>query len=226
MTISLDALGIAPGISGGAQAAVTPSSSDEHMSPYAAEIHAAVVTVERNRNPLLRTLLMYALRTATSPQEIAEARWDQIDLARAEWNIEACNGHGDRLVALPRQAVLCLQALRGWPGCQGDYALRLRKDQSVSSLVSAFRRAIRGTELGRPEGFRSIFQRGAVEHLGIRAEAVAAALGSPPEETAQLWRTHPAYQAERREVMQSWADHVDKVWYPIGKVRYALPDSR
>lgn len=202
----------------GADAALPPT-SPSLVAPAPEALHAVIAAIERKQNSRVRALLMIAVHAAVRPAELARAQWQDIDLARMEWRVDASTSDRPRLIALSSQAERYIHMIWCFPRSK-DSAFRTEVNQSADAFLSYYERAANGTGLEHPEASRSLFSRGTVHDLGIRREAIEAALGAPPEETADLWQSHPAYQAERREVMQRWSNHVDHIWYQIARNRF------
>jgi integrase len=60
-------------------------------------------------------------------------------------------------------------------------------------------------------GFRSTFRTMARERLGIAADVLEAQLAHAKKDAIQQAYDRAAFVAERKEVMQAWADYLDKL---------------
>jgi integrase len=155
----------------------------------------------------LHLLSMLACR----PSELREARWSEFDLDAALWTLpaERMKRRREHLVPLPFQAV---ELLRGLHNLTGSYPLLLpgRSDTTKPRSNTVFLMALRrlgyeGRQTGH--GFRHIASTILNEH-GFDENHIEAQLSHVKEGVAGVYNK-AQYLAQRREMMQWYADHLD-----------------
>ncbi|MBL8526466.1 MAG: tyrosine-type recombinase/integrase [Burkholderiales bacterium] len=155
----------------------------------------------------MRLMLLTFARTG----ELIGARWDEIDLSRAEWKIpaERTKSRRQHLVPLSRQAtevLLTLSEIR-----RGDLLFPGERDSgtpmSNNTILKALERmGYAGRMTGH--GFRGIAST-ALNELGFRPDVIEAQLAHIQASRVRAAYNHAQYLPERRQLMQAWADHVD-----------------
>lgn len=157
----------------------------------------------------LHLLSMLACR----PSEIREARWSEFDLDNALWTIpvERMKRRREHLVPLPRQAV---ELLRGLHNLTGTYSLLFpgRSDTTRPRSNTVFLMALRrlgyeGRQTGH--GFRHIASTILNEH-GFDENHIEAQLSHVKEGIVGIYNK-AQYLTQRREMMQWFAEHLDKL---------------
>lgn len=163
--------------------------------------------------PITALALRLAPLVFVRPGELRGAEWKEFDLERAEWRIPAMRMKmGEQhIVPLSRQAVAILRELKV---LTGDWRfvfpslLSRERPMSDNTINSALRRLGYSGEEQTGHGFRSM------------ASTLLNEQGFPPDvielQLAQIERNkvRAAYNraqrlAERREMMQRWADYLD-----------------
>jgi integrase len=155
----------------------------------------------------MHLLLLTFVRTG----ELIGARWQEIDLERAEWKIGAERTKSRRmhLVPLSRQALEVLRTLaeirRGdllFPG-ERD----IKRPMSNNTVLKALERmGYAGRMTGH--GFRGLAST-ALNELGFRPDVIEAQLAHIEQSRVRAAYNHAQYLPERRQLMQAWADHCD-----------------
>lgn len=157
----------------------------------------------------LQLLVMTALR----PGEVREARWVEFDFDKALWTIPdwRMKKRREHLVPLSRQAIVVLKELHGLTGA---YPLlfpgRIDPKKPRSNMV--FNMALRrlgyaGRQTGH--GFRHIAST-ILRENGFRQEHVEAQLSHVEGGVSGVYNK-AIYLEPRRQMMQWYADHLDKL---------------
>jgi len=183
--------------------------------------HIPAVTKLRGVGPLMRAILDYegrvvrgglllAAYTACRPGVVASAKWDEIDLDAAEWHIPAAKmkTRHDHVVSLPAQAVDMLQEMREYGG--GLYVFPgVGKRGNPHLHRDALSRALRSMGFQgehATHGFRAMLRTVARERLRIDVDVLEAQLAHAKRDEVQSAYDRTGFEAERRQVMQVWAD--------------------
>jgi integrase len=207
--------------------------------PPAKNKHFAAPTDPKDVAPLLRAIDEYegsfvvkcAMRLAplvfVRPGELRQAEWAEIDLDAAEWNIP---GHRMKmkeahLVPLARQAVEILRELKLLTGhskylfpCHRS-PLRCMSDNAVNA---AFRRmGFEKTEIVG-HGFRAMARTLLDEVLQVRPDFIEHQLAHAVRDPLGRAYNRTSHLAERKKMMQQWADYLDKL--KSGAKVIQLPD--
>jgi integrase len=149
------------------------------------------------------------------PGELRMAKWADIDLEQGEWRYTASKTRRDHVVPLSRQAVAILQDL--YPITGHDKSgfvfpgLTPGKPISDISLNSALRRIGVDTKTEQTShGWRAVARTLLAEELEYDPVLIEHQLAHriPGEELGYI-RTK--YLKQRKEMMQSWADHMDRL---------------
>lgn len=152
-------------------------------------------------------LLLTALRSA----EVREGRWEEIDLVASVWRIPAVRmkARGEHVVPLSRQAVAALEDLRV---LTGHSKLLLpgasrKRHMSDGTLAKAFRMLLPERHVV-PHGCRAFFSTHANDSGLWRHDVIEAALAHKQSGVRGAYNRGD-YLAERRRLMQWWADELD-----------------
>ena len=167
----------------------------------------------------LRLMLLCFVRTS----ELIETPWSEIDLERGEWiipwqrmkrgkltvNPDMTNHH----VCLSRQALALLRELHAITG-RSKYLFPNQRDHEkpISNntiLVALGRMGYKGKMTGH--GFRALAMSTIKERLGYRHEVVDRQLAHAPKDKVASAYDRAQFLAERRRMMQDWADYIDAV---------------
>ena len=192
----------------------------------------------------LRLMLLCFVRTS----ELIETPWGEIDLERGEWiipwqrmkrgkltvNPDMTNHH----VCLSRQALALLRELHAITG-RSKYLFPNQRDHEkpISNntiLVALGRMGYKGKMTGH--GFRALAMSTIKERLGYRHEVVDRQLAHAPKDKVASAYDRAQFLAERRRMMQDWADYIDAVsgkgappqvpqLVVVGGSQSALPDA-
>lgn len=157
----------------------------------------------------LRLLML----TATRPGELRGARWEEFDMSLAHWRIPASRMkmRQEHLVPLSRQALDVLNlmlALRGESGLVFPSPYYPNQALSENTLNSALARmGYKG--IATAHGFRALFSTVANE-AGFDADVIERQLAHSERNEVRAAYHRAAYVAQRRELLQWWADFLDQ----------------
>jgi len=197
--------------------------------------HFAAVTEPRRVGELMRAIHHYsgdpvtraALRllplVIVRPGELRHARWSEFDLEEAMWRIPAgrMKMRREHVVPLSRQAVALLKALAPLTSkvsAKSDTTDNLvfpglrSSDRPISenTLNGALRRLGFSQEEMTSHGFRAMAST-LLHEQGWNSDAIERQLAHSPSDHVKAAYHRGAHLAERRKMMQSWADFLDQL---------------
>lgn len=188
--------------------------------------HFAAITDPVGVGAFLRTLDGYqgtlttriALQLApllfVRPGELRTAQWAEIDLDTAEWRYTTSKTKTAHLVPLARQAVAALQELqpltghRRWvfPGRDPQ------KPMSEATINAALRRMGFDTQAEiTGHGFRAMARTILAEQLHFKPEVIEHQLAHRVPDPLGAAYNRTKFLAERKKMMQDWADYLEKI---------------
>lgn len=191
-----------------------------------AERHHAAITDPAELGGLLRAIEGYTGDVVTRaalklsallfvrPGELRHAEWAEIDLDAAEWNIPAgkMKMRQPHLVPLCGQAVMILRELQPLTG-RWQYVFpggrSPRRPMSNNAINAALRRMGYGTDSMTAHGFRATARTILDEVLGYRPDYIEHQLAHAVKDPNGRAYNRTAHLAERRKMMQGWADYLD-----------------
>ncbi len=190
--------------------------------------HFAAITDPREIAGLLLAIEAYrgsvvvqcALRLAplvfVRPGELRQAEWTHIDLEAAEWRYTITKTQTPHIVPLARQALAVLRELFPLTG-HGRYVFPSARTRDGSrplsdvALLAALRRMGFEKDEATVHGFRALARTVLDEVLGFRADFIEHQLGHAVKDPNGRAYNRTAYLAERRRMMQEWADYLDRL---------------
>ena len=190
--------------------------------------HFAALTDPKTIGPLLRVLDGYegslivrcALRLAplvfVRPGELRRAEWSGIDLDVAEWRFTVSKTDTQHLVPLSRQAIEILRELYPLTG-HGRFVFpsgrtpRGERPMSENAVLAALRRLGIGKEEMSGHGFRAMARTLLDEVLGFRPDYIEHQLAHVVRDPLGRAYNRTAHLTQRREMMQAWADYLDRL---------------
>lgn len=203
-----------------------PSGDLRGALPPVKEEHFAAVTDPKQVAQLLRTLDGYqgtftvscALRLAplvfVRPGELRKAEWADIDLDGAEWRYLVTKTNTAHIVPLATQAVAILKELHALTG-SGQYvfpgARTNGRPMSDNAILAAMRRMGIAKDEMSGHGFRAMARTILDEVLGVRPDLIEHQLAHAVKDPNGRAYNRTAHLAERRKMMQQWADYLDKL---------------
>ncbi|MDA8628286.1 integrase arm-type DNA-binding domain-containing protein [Pseudomonadales bacterium] len=188
--------------------------------------HLASVTKPEKVGELLRAIEGYsgtltvrsALKLAplvfVRPGELRTALWADIDLANAEWRFLVTKTKTELIVPLATQAVAILTELAALTGNRAyvfPSARSPRRPMSNNAVLSALRRMEIGKEEMSGHGFRAMARTILDEILGYRPDIIEHQLAHQVRDPLGRAYNRTSHLAERTEMMQAWADYLDKI---------------
>ena len=192
----------------------------------AAELPALLRAINAYEGSVYTRIAMQLMAlTFVRTSELIQARWEEFDLEAAEWTIPperigrkgAMGKRRAHLVPLSQQAIEWLRTLRmarGEDKAQGSALLfpgERDHDKPMSNgtiLMALQRMGYRGKMTGH--GFRGIAST-ALNEMGYRFDVIEAQLSHIERDRTRAAYNHAQYLEERREMMQGWADYLDRV---------------
>jgi integrase len=206
-----------------------PSADLRGALPPAERNHFAAVTDPERLGAILRALNAYpgtlvvqsALRLAplvfVRPGELRMAEWAHIDLERAEWAFIVSKTRQPHIVPLAHQAVAILKELHPLTG-QGRYvfpgARSAKRPMSDAAVLVAMRSMEISAEELHAHGFRAIARTLLDEKLGFRPDIIEHQLAHAVRDPLGRAYNRTTFLAERRAMMQTWADFLDSLKAP------------
>ncbi len=162
----------------------------------------------------IRLMMLTFVRT----QELRLAEWKEFDLDAAEWRVPAVRMKMAKhmkpgevhIVPLSRQAVAMLRELHTISGGRPYLFPNLRTPKSCMTATTINRVIERLGYLGQfsGHGFRTTAST-MLHELGYRPEVIEKQLAHAERNKVKAAYNHAEYLAERREMMQAWADWID-----------------
>ena len=190
--------------------------------------HRAAITDPAKIGGLLRSFDAYegtfvtksALRLApllfVRPGELRHAEWSELDLSNALWSIpaEKMKMRQAHAVPLSTQAITILsdlQALTGgsryaFPSARSD-----KRPMSDNAVLSALRRMGYAKDEMSGHGFRAMARTVLDEVLQFRPDFIEHQLAHAVRDPNGRAYNRTAHLAERRKMMQAWADYLDQL---------------
>ncbi|MDE2423556.1 MAG: integrase arm-type DNA-binding domain-containing protein [Betaproteobacteria bacterium] len=190
--------------------------------------HRAAITDTRAIGGLLRSIdsytgfqttklaLQFAPLVFVRPGELRKAEWVEIDLEKAEWNIpaERMKMREPHLVPLSSQAIKILselQALNGRSKYVFPSARTPTRPMSDNAILAALRRMGYEKDEMTGHGFRAMARTVLDETLGVRPDFIEHQLAHAVRDPNGRAYNRTAHLAERKKMMQLWADYLDKL---------------
>lgn len=186
--------------------------------------HFAATTDPKRLSELLRMMDSYqgtftvscALRLAplvfVRPGELRKAEWADIDLEKAEWRYTVTKTNTPHIVPLARQALAILHELEPLTG-RGRFVFPGARSQDRPMSDNAILAAMRRLGIGKDEmsghGFRAVARTILDEVLGVRPDFIEHQLAHAVRDPNGRAYNRTAHLAERRKMMQTWADYLD-----------------
>lgn len=190
--------------------------------------HFAAITDPKKVGELMRSIFSYqgnpytvaALKLSplvfVRPGELRTAEWTEMDLDAALWRIPGSKMKmkADHIVPLPTQAVKILRTLHPMTG-HGRYVLpSLRtgeRPMSENTINAALRGMGYAQEVHSAHGFRAMARTIMDEVLGERVDLIEHQLAHAVKDPNGRAYNRTAHLPARKEMMQRWADYLDKL---------------
>ncbi len=150
------------------------------------------------------------------PGEIRHMEWKEIDFEKALWSIpaEKMKMGNDHIVPLPRQVIALLKEIYPFTG-SGTYVFPCARGQSRCLSENGVRTALRDMGYDNatvtPHGFRATARTLLDEELGFRIDWIEAQLAHMVRDATGRAYNRTQFLPQRAEMMQAWADFLDKL---------------
>ncbi len=194
--------------------------------PQPRERHHAAITEPKEVGPLLRAMDSYqgqfvvkcALRLAplffVRPGELRNAEWEEIDLNEGLWNIPAHKmkmkqAHIVPLCAQAKEILIELKQLTGKSKYVFPSGRSFARPMSNNAILAALRRMGYDKETMTGHGFRAMARTILDEVLQVRPDFIEHQLAHAVRDPNGRAYNRTTHLAERREMMQLWADYLD-----------------
>lgn len=194
--------------------------------PSTRKNHFASITDPAQVGELLRAIqgfrgtfvVQCALRLApmlfVRPGELRRAEWKDIDFDKPEWRYFVTKTKTEHSVPLAHQAVAILRELKALTGA-GQYVFPGRdpkKPMSDAAINAALRRMGYDTKTEiTGHGFRAMARTILAEELHQKPEVIEHQLAHKVPDVLGAAYNRTKFLKERREMMQIWADYLDKL---------------
>jgi integrase len=187
--------------------------------------HMAAVIDPKGLGGLLRVVAGYAEGTPAvaaalkllpmvfvRPGELRNAQWADVDLDKGQWRFTTSKTGQAHIVPLAAQAIAILKELRPWTG-RSPYvfpsARSNTRPMSNAAVNAALRRLGIDKKTATGHGFRATARTLLDEVLGFRPDLIEAQLAHAVRDPNGRAYNRTAYLAERKAMMQRWADYLD-----------------
>lgn len=162
----------------------------------------------------VRAALKLAPLLFCRPGELRQMKWDEIDFEAAEWRYRVSKTKTDHLVPLARQAVEALRELHPLTG-RGEYVFAgydPKRPMSENTVNAALRRMGFDTKTQiTGHGFRAMARTMLAEQLHAQPAYIEHQLAHKVPDALGAAYNRTRFYNERREMMQIWADYLDKL---------------
>ncbi|WP_225043093.1 tyrosine-type recombinase/integrase [Xanthomonas campestris] len=165
-------------------------------------------------SPVVMGALQLAPLVFVRPGELRKARWKDIDLDASEWRFVASKTAQSHVVPLSSQAVAVLRDLHPLTG-RGEFVFPSTRGRgrpmSENTVNAALRRLGYDSDTMTGHGFRAMARTILDEVLGFRPDYIEHQLAHAVRDPNGRAYNRTAHLAERRKMMQAWADYLDSL---------------
>ncbi|NIK64376.1 integrase [Xanthomonas arboricola] len=165
-------------------------------------------------SPVVMGALQLAPLVFVRPGELRKARWKDIDLDASEWRFVASKTAQSHVVPLSSQAVSVLRDLHPLTG-RGEFVFPSTRGRgrpmSENTVNAALRRLGYDSDTMTGHGFRAMARTILDEVLGFRPDYIEHQLAHAVRDPNGRAYNRTAHLAERRKMMQAWADYLDSL---------------
>jgi len=177
--------------------------------------------------PITRLAIKLIALTFVRTSELIGAKWSEIDLEAARWDIpaERMKMRSPQIVPLSLQAIEVLEMLKSLTG-SGEWLFpsdrNAAKPMSNNTILKALARmGYKGKMTGH--GFRGLAST-ILHEKGYAHEHIELQLAHAPRNAVSAAYNHALYLQPRAKLMQDWADYLEhfpklyrlkRYWYPV-----------
>jgi integrase len=162
---------------------------------------------------LVKSAMFFGAYTAVRPGELRKAEWSEIDFDAEQWNIpeEKMKSKLPHIVPLSRQTLTILKELKPLTGTSryiftnGRSSTKPMSENGVTAALAYL--GFKGKHSG--QGWRATFRTIGDEVLQFRPDFIEHQLAHAVRDPNGRAYNRTAYLAERRKMMQAWADCLD-----------------
>ncbi|MET0156032.1 MAG: integrase arm-type DNA-binding domain-containing protein [Rickettsiales bacterium] len=168
-------------------------------------------------DPQTRLALRLLILTFVRTTELRGAKWEEIDLEKAEWRIpaERMKMRDPHIVPLSRQALAVLAELRPLTGHSEHVFPNANKPKEYISentmLFAMYRMGYHSR--ATPHGFRATAST-ILNERGFAADVIERQLAHTERNKVRAAYNHAQHLPERREMMQWWGDYLEATEKP------------
>ena len=164
--------------------------------------------------PATQAALKLAPLTFVRPGELRAAKWADIDLEAGEWRYIATKTGTPHIVPLAHQVVEVLRDLHPIT-CRSPYVFPSVRSASRPMSENTVNAALRNLGFDNTtlvgHGFRAMARTVLDEVLGFRPDFIEHQLAHAVRDPNGRAYNRTAHLAERRKMMQAWADYLDQL---------------
>lgn len=168
---------------------------------------------------IVRSALWLAAYTALRPSNVVSAKWSAMNLEAGLWRIAGAHMKTgeDHDLPLPRQAIALLEEAKSWRrgGSKKDWVYPPISERKAPHLSrDTLSKALRDSGLAGkhvPHGFRASLRTMAREELNADIDALEAQLAHSVGDATQKAYNRAKLLKKRVEIMQQWADYLDRL---------------
>ena len=179
------------------------------------EFLGALYSNEARLMPLTHLAVQFMMLTFVRTSEMIKAEWDEINFEERMWLIPAhrMKMKKEHFVPLSDQAIEILKKVRKLHGNK-TYVFPSRENSlnhmSNNTILMALRRMGYGGKM-TGHGFRALAMSTIMEKLGYRFEVPDRQLAHSKRGDVNKAYDRAMFLDERKEMMQAWANHLDKI---------------
>jgi integrase len=167
--------------------------------------------------PTVRCALRLAPLVFVRPGELRKAEWKDFYLEAAEWRHVSSKTKTPLITPLSRQALGILREIKPLTG-EGRYvfpgARTNKRPMSDNAILAAMRRMGIDKDEMTGHGFRAVARTILDEVLGVRPDLIDHQLAHAVKDPNGRAYNRTSFLPERRDMMQQWADYLDKLKAP------------
>ncbi len=168
-------------------------------------------------SPVVATAIRLLPLLFCRPGELRTMRWEQIDFEAAEWRFVTSKTKAEHLVPLSRQAIAILRELQpltghlpgGWVFTGGRTPRSPMSNMAINAGMRRMGIDTRNEVTGH--GWRAVARTFLHERLSFAPEIIEHQLAHAVPDTLGRAYNRTRFIAERRQMMQQWADYLDKL---------------
>ena len=197
------------------------------LKPMPPVKHMKTITEESQVGNLLRAIdanetsgvsIYYAMKIKAylpvRSKELCQAKWNEIDFEKELWTIpaERMKMRRPHMVPLPRQVIALLRELQSFSK-DSSYVFPSNQKTGVPIERSGLLQALKSLGYGgimTIHGFRGMFST-MCNRMRLPSDIIERSLAHAGRDQVALAYDHYDYLKEKREVLQTWADYLDKL---------------